>query len=363
MVSNCAKWLEVVCATLIKSAERRAPSAERRAPSAEAMTAPRAREQADPPSPPDRLPPRRGGSPSSKTASAAARSAGFARLAGARRGLVRSARVLAAAALLALCGGLALPATAQAAELVSNFDEVGNSSHSFRNVEFGQGFTTGRSAAGFPLTSIEVKLIGDPAGVTATATVRRADSSGNPGDDATVAYFDGDETALPDVSTGTSDHQVNIAVGPNTVKVKVTAPDGMTEKTYTVIVTRDRPTLSQASVPAGGTPVALQWQSPFPTGLGTLSAAAVAAFTVTADGVERQITGIVQELTDNLLNVTLGGRDHPDLQGPGRRRELRQRRRRHRRPRVRSGRGANAASSTTRWAHTRARSSIRTVTC
>ena len=598
--------------------------------------------------------------------------------------------MLAAAALLALCGGLALPATAQAAELVSNFDEVGNSSHSFRNVEFGQGFTTGRSAAGFPLTSIEVKLIGDPAGVTATATVRRADSSGNPGavhatlvaptplvvgnntftapagttlaaersyflvlqsdatsgvwldgttsadqdaapgsgweiadrrrsrdpdavvptwdshssvtkirvngtdtgppyvtaaevstdgqrialtfneildhptytttirsaftvtvdgtgtsvqstsggmakvnlsvgraisagqtvvvsydqsaagtealgdsdgnkvadfttgrdgipavvnnsaadrsppeltgatvassgvaidlafdedldlpatipaalkdafsvtaagdtveiaglaadgssglqialwsrilkdqavvvsydrsaagtnalddaagnevvdfttgasgvpavdndstqlsadatlrglsvsgqlgvdplvvfdlspafdpgiemysvsvaedytqvtfmpatnhDDATVAYFDGDETALPDVSTGTSDHQVNIAVGPNTVKVKVTAPDGMTEKTYTVIVTRDRPTLSQASVPAGGTPVALQWQSPFPTGLGTLSAAAVAAFTVTADGVERQITGIVQELTDNLLNVTL----------------------------------------------------------
>ena len=45
--------------------------------------------------------------------------------------------------------------------------------------------------------------------------------------------------------------------------------------------------------------------SPFPTGTGTLSAAAVAAFTVTADGVERQITGIVQELTDNLLNVTL----------------------------------------------------------
>ena len=145
------------------------------------MTAPRAREQADPPSPPDRRPPRRGGSPSSKTYSAAARPAGFARLAGARRGLVRSARALAAAALLALCGGLALPATAQAAELVSNFDESGNTSASFRNLEFGQGFTTGRSGAGFPLTSIEVKLIGDPTGVTATATVRRADGSGNPG--------------------------------------------------------------------------------------------------------------------------------------------------------------------------------------
>ena len=123
--------------------------------------------------------------------------------------------------------------------------------------------------------------------------------------DATVAYFDGVDMALEDASTGTSGHQVNIAVGPNTVKVKVTAPDGTTEKTYTVTVTRDRPTLSVATVQAAGTSVVLQWQSPFPTGLGTLSAAAVAAFTVTADGVERQITGIVQEILDNILNVSL----------------------------------------------------------
>ena len=57
MDTICAKWLEAVCATLIK---RRAPSAE-----PEVMTAPRAREQNDPPSPPDRLPPRRGGRRSS----------------------------------------------------------------------------------------------------------------------------------------------------------------------------------------------------------------------------------------------------------------------------------------------------------
>ena len=63
-------------------------------PNAEAMTAPRAREQRRPPSPPDRLPPRRGGRPSSQTVSAAGRPAGLPRLAGARRGLVRSARVL-----------------------------------------------------------------------------------------------------------------------------------------------------------------------------------------------------------------------------------------------------------------------------
>ena len=60
------------------------------------------------------MPPRRGGRPSQKTESPAARAAGTARLCGARRGLVRSARALAAAALLALSGALALPATAEA---------------------------------------------------------------------------------------------------------------------------------------------------------------------------------------------------------------------------------------------------------
>ena len=78
------------------------------------MTAPR--EPHRPPSPPDRLPSPRGGHPSSQTASAAARPAGFARLAGARRGLLSSARALAAAALLALVGGLALPPLAQPAQ-------------------------------------------------------------------------------------------------------------------------------------------------------------------------------------------------------------------------------------------------------
>ena len=80
------------------------------------MTAARPRERRRPPSPPDRRPPRRGGgsSPSPYTcASAAGRPAGPARLCGARRGLVRSARALAAAALLTLSGALALPAQAQ----------------------------------------------------------------------------------------------------------------------------------------------------------------------------------------------------------------------------------------------------------
>ena len=79
---------------------------------AEPLSPPRARECCYPP-PPDRLPPRRGGRPSSKTASAAGRPASFARLANARRALVRSARAVAAVACLCLAGPLALPAQAQ----------------------------------------------------------------------------------------------------------------------------------------------------------------------------------------------------------------------------------------------------------
>ena len=80
------------------------------------MIAPRPREHRRPPSPPDRRPPRRGGgsSPYTYAASSAGRPASSARPRVTRHGLVRSARALAAAVLLALSGALALPATAQA---------------------------------------------------------------------------------------------------------------------------------------------------------------------------------------------------------------------------------------------------------
>ncbi len=82
----------------------REPGAGSREPGAEpeVMTAPRQREQRRPPSPPDRLPLRPAGRPSSKTKSAAVRPAGPARPPLVRRRLVRSARALFAAALLAL---------------------------------------------------------------------------------------------------------------------------------------------------------------------------------------------------------------------------------------------------------------------
>ena len=144
MTTNCAKWLEAVCATLIKSAG--------------AMTAPQAREQNRPPSPPDSLPPRRGGRPSSRTCSAAGRPAGLARLAGARRGLVRPARALAAAALLALCGALALPATAEAqtgTTLVSNVNQSADGVESYTR-EIAQAFTTGMNEDGYTLTGVDI---------------------------------------------------------------------------------------------------------------------------------------------------------------------------------------------------------------
>ena len=79
------------------------------------MTAPRARVHNRPPAPPDRLPPRRGGSPSGLRC----------RFAG---GLLRSAGALAAAALLVLAAALALPATAEAQTVTTLVSNIGQGS-------------------------------------------------------------------------------------------------------------------------------------------------------------------------------------------------------------------------------------------
>ena len=145
------------------------------------MTAPRAREQADPPSPPDRLPPRRGGSPSSKTASAAARPAGFVRLAGARRGFVRSARALAAVALLALSGALALPATAEAQTVTTLVSNTGQSDDIVGSQHAAQQFTTGSNPSGYNLTSVGVRLHQSLPAVGMIRVRILEDNSGSPG--------------------------------------------------------------------------------------------------------------------------------------------------------------------------------------
>ena len=148
------------------------------------MTAPRQWEQHRPPSPPDRLPPRRGGHPSSQTASAASRPAGFARRAGARHS--RSARALAAAAWLAVLGVVALPATAQADVLVSNLGQ--SSAHGFVfNEDFlwAQAFSAPSGGEQYTLASIEITF-GNAASISSSdigslnVSVWSADSSGHP---------------------------------------------------------------------------------------------------------------------------------------------------------------------------------------
>ena len=55
---------------------------------------------------------------------------------------------------------------------------------------------------------------------------------------ATVEYLDGSDATLTDADAMTAGLQVNLSVGANIVKVKVTAPNGTTTKTYTVNVLR-----------------------------------------------------------------------------------------------------------------------------
>ncbi len=75
--------------------------------------------------------------------------------------------------------------------------------------------------------------------------------------DATVEFLDGSDAALADADPNTLGQQVDLAVGENTIKVKVTAGDGATTRTYTVVVTRAEPAelsfeASPLSVPEGG---------------------------------------------------------------------------------------------------------------
>ena len=60
-----------------------------------------------------------------------------------------------------------------------------------------------------------------------------------PNDDASaVAYLDGSDSAITDADTGTGGHQVPVWVGRNTIRVRVTAQDGNTVRTYSVMASR-----------------------------------------------------------------------------------------------------------------------------
>ena len=65
-----------------------------------------------------------------------------------------------------------------------------------------------------------------------TVTPTKSDS------DASVEYLDAGDAAITDADGTATGQQVALAVGANTIKVKVTAEDAMTTQTYTVTVTR-----------------------------------------------------------------------------------------------------------------------------
>ena len=74
----------------------------------------------------------------------------------------------------------------------------------------------------------------DIAAVTVTANKNQAD--------ATIAWLDASDATLVDADTSAAGFQVALEAGANTFKVKVTAEDGTTTKTYTVTVNRASPT-------------------------------------------------------------------------------------------------------------------------
>ena len=94
-------------------------------------------------------------------------------------------------------------------------------------------------------------------------------------DYATVAYLDAANAVLADTDTITDHHQVALDVGANTIKVRVTAENTTTTKTYTVRVNRlpanlDAPT-NLVAVPVSETRVHLYWGAPLNFALGGLT--------------------------------------------------------------------------------------------
>ena len=94
-------------------------------------------------------------------------------------------------------------------------------------------------------TPVETQLTPEFASNTRSYTARVANSAAritvrpttnHPG--ASVEYLDGSNNTVADADDSAGGHQVNVAEGDNTIKVKVTAEDGTTTRTYTVRFSR-----------------------------------------------------------------------------------------------------------------------------
>ena len=74
-------------------------------------------------------------------------------------------------------------------------------------------------------------------------------------DNATVEFLDGDDLTLADADGAAAGHQVDLAVGENTIKIKVAAGDGLTTRTYTLVVTHDEPNTDLSDLRVNGVSV------------------------------------------------------------------------------------------------------------
>ena len=158
------------------------------------------REHGCPPPRPNRLPSRRGGRPSSQTVSATSRAVGFARLRGARRGFLRSARSLALTG--AVFGLLFSTAQAQEADevLLSNLGQIYDDDTNVQpSIVWAQGFTTGSNTGGYHLSSIELDVGRVPETLSAVTVALWSATSGT--------------TPEPNVSVATLTHSTGTWAG------------------------------------------------------------------------------------------------------------------------------------------------------
>ena len=144
----------------------------------------------------------------------------------------------------------------------------------------------------------------------AAVTVEPAQSDSN----ATVAYLNASDMALTDADLNKTGFQVDLDVGANTIKVKVTAEDGNTTDTYTVVVTRAATstdaTLSALTLKDGSTAITLSpGFSSTVTTYTALVASAVDEITIVPEVNESNATYEIQDsggtaLADADLNET-----------------------------------------------------------
>ena len=140
--------------------------------------------------------------------------------------------------LLGLLGALASPVAAQTPPSTDATLSGLELSEGRVDLPFASGTTDYAAAVGYTVTRI-------------TVSPTRNDAN------ATIEFLDGGDNPLPDADGSTDGLQVDLAVGPNTIKMQVTAEDTSTVLTYTLTVTRtaeDTSLSPPASDPAAAFP-------------------------------------------------------------------------------------------------------------